>query len=130
HGHRVFAHRNGNTQGRTKLHTNRSHGFIEVLIFTWVPGGGHPVCRKTDIRELRDGGGGQVGNGFPYGHAARCRRINDSQRRSLTHGHCLTSPHIERCCSHRHISHRNLPGANHLVTGNQPGNRTIANSNQ
>ncbi len=70
HGHGVLAHRNGDAQLRTQLHTHRLDGVIQFFVFARVAGSAHPVGGQFDVGQLTDTSRGQVGDGLTDRHAA------------------------------------------------------------
>ncbi len=92
--------------------------------------GRHPVGGQLDVRQLFNTGGGQVGDRFCYRHAAGSRRIQQGQRGTLAHGHGFTGIHIKAGSGDGAIGNRDLPGADHLVAGNQASDAAITNGNQ
>ncbi len=130
HGHRVLAHRNGNAQLRAQFHADRFHGVVQTRVFTRVTGRRHPVRRQFDVGELVDARGGNVGDGFADGHAARRRCVQQSQRSTLAHGHRFTGVDVEAGGGDGHVGHRDLPRADHLVTGHEAGDGAVADGDQ
>src|SRR5690606_31675335 len=130
HGHGILADRNGDTQLRAQLHADSLDGVVQARVFTGVAGGGHPVGGQADIRQFVDPRGSQVGNGFGNGHAAGRRGVEQRQRRALTHSHGFTGVHVVTGGGHGAISDRYLPGADHLVAGDQAGDAAITNGDQ
>src|SRR5471032_220264 len=130
HGHRVLAHRNGDAQLRAQLHADSLDGVVQARVFTWVTGSGHPVGRQFDVGQLADAGGGDVGEGFTNGHAARRRSIQQGQRRALAHGHGFTGINVEAGGGDGNVGHRHLPWVNHLVTGHEAGDGAVADGDQ
>ena len=130
HGHRVLAHRNGDAQLRAQLHADRFHGVIQTRVFARVAGRRHPVRRQFDVGELVDARRGNVGDGFADGHAARRRRVQQSQRSALAHCHGFTGVDVETGGGDGNVGHRHLPWADHLVTGNEAGDGAVADGDQ
>ena len=130
HRHGVLAHRNGDAQLRAQLHANCFYRIIQACIFARVAGGGHPVGGQLDIAQLVDFRRGQVGDGLANGHAPGGRGIQQGQRRALTHGHGFTGVDVETGGSHGAVSHRHLPGADHLITSHQASDAAVANGDQ
>ncbi len=89
HRHGVFADRDGDPQGRTKLHAHRPHGFVEFGILAVVPGRRHPVGGEFDVTEPVDTGGRDVGQRLADGHAPGGRPVDQRQGGTLAHRHGL-----------------------------------------
>ncbi len=130
HGHGVLADRDGDAQLRAQLHAYRLDGFIKARIFTRVAGGGHPVGGELDVAELLDARSGQVGDGLADGHAAGSGRVEQRQRGALAHGHGFAGVDVEAGGGHGAVGYRDLPGADHLVAGDQAGDGAVADGDQ
>ena len=129
HRQAVFAHRNGNAQGRAELQAHRTNGVVQGGILTGLATGGHPVGREFDAREL-DWRRQQIGQGFSDRHAARGWGIHRSQRGALAHAHGLAGHALEVGQGHGAIGHGHLPRTDHGVAVGQSAHRTVANGDQ
>ncbi len=130
HGHGVLADRNGDAQLGAQLHADCLDGVVQARVFTRVTGSRHPVGRQFDVGQLGDTRGSQVGHGLGNRHAPGGRGVEQRQRRALTHGHGFTGVDVEAGGGDGTVSHRHLPGADHLVAGDHTGDAAVADGDQ
>ena len=128
HGEAVLAHRNGDAQRLAQFGSGR-HGFAQRLILALVPSRRHPIRGQHDAARI-DGGGGQIGERFRHRHA-RCRRgVQHRQRRPFAHRHRLAAVGLVVRQRHRHVGHRHLASAHHLIPRHEAGDAAVANGDQ
>ena len=61
HGHRIFAHRNSDAQGRAQFHADGFHRTIKLFVFTFMACGTHPVGGQFNIGQLANATRGNIG---------------------------------------------------------------------
>ncbi len=130
HGHGVLAHRDGDAKGRAELFAHRFHGFVETRIFPRVAGGGHPVGGELDPLERADIGRCQVGQGLGHRHAGGGGMREQRHRGALAHGHGFTVVAVVGRGGDGAVSHRDLPGADHLVAVDEACYGAIADGDE
>ena len=130
HRHGVFAHRNGQAEGRTQLLAHRLHGFIQARVFARVAGSGHPVGGKLNTFDIANLRRGDVGQRFTDGQTGRGREVQQRDRGAFTQRHRFAVVAVEARGGHGAVRHRDLPRADHLVTGYHTGHGTVADGHQ
>ena len=105
--------------------TDRFDGIEQIGVFARVPGGGHPVCGKSDFADVIDRGSGNVGNGFADRHAPGCRCVYCRKRRPLTHRHGFSANAFETACRDCYVTDGHLPGTDKLVSHTKATDRSI-----
>ena len=95
-----------------------------------MTGGRHPVRGQFDIGQFLNAGGGDIGDGFAYGHAPAGRRVNQGNGRTLSHGHGFAGNGVITAGGHGHIGDRYLPWPHHLITADETGHAAITDGNQ
>ena len=130
HRQRILAHRDAQAQRRAELLAHRAHRVEQAGVFIALTAGGHPVGRQPHVRQPGDLGGGDIGDAFGHRHTARCRSVEQRQRRALTHGHGLAGGGGEAGGGDGAVGHRHLPGADHLVTHRQAAHRAVTDGDE
>ncbi len=116
-----------------QLHADRLDGVIQarvLAVLTVLTAGRHPVGRQLELRERGNRRRRDVGDGLADRHAARCRCVDDGQRRALAHRHGLAGVALVVERGDGHVGHRHLPRADHLVARVQPAHGTVADGDQ
>ena len=76
------------------------------------------------------GCGGDVGDGFAHGHAARGGGVDDGQRRAFAHGHRFAQVAFKAHGGDGAIGHRHLPWSDHLVAHGHAAHAAVADGDQ
>ncbi len=130
HGHRILAHRDGDAQLRTEFQSHRPHRIVQACVLAGMAGRGHPVGRQLDVAQPSDGRRGDIGDRLTDRHAPRGGRVEQRQRGALAHAHGLAGVALVVAQRDRHIGHRYLPGADHLVARHHAGDGAVADGDE
>ena len=140
HREAVLADRDADAECGAELEADGSHRVVERGVVARprlgaacgsgvVAARRHPVAAELDALE-RDGSRKQVRDRFTHRHAARCRRIDGSERRALADRHRLAGE--ARVVGERDgaIGYRDLPGSDHRIAARQAADGAVADADQ
>ena len=95
-----------------------------------MTGGGHPVGGQLDVAQGGDIRRRQVGDGLPHRQAPGGGGVDQGQGGALAQGHGLASKAKAVAGGDRHVRHRHLPGAHHLVARHHAGDAAVADGDE
>ena len=75
-------------------------------------------------------GGGDIGDGFGNGHAARGGGVEQSQRRAFAHGHGRAGIAFEGVGGQGYVGQWHLIGADQLIAGDVAGDGAIGDGDE
>ena len=130
HRQTVLADRDADPERRTQVEADRPHGVEQRRVLPRLAGRGHPVGRQLHPRDGADAGRRQVRQRLAHRHPARRGRVDDRQRRALSHRHRLAENGIETHRGDSDIGDRHLPAADHLVARGHPADRAVTDGDQ
>ena len=90
HGHRIFTDRDADAELWAESHRHRLDGFVELVVLGIVTRSHHPIRRQFYVTERLNIGTEDIRQRLTNSHATRGRRIEQCQRRALSHRHRLT----------------------------------------
>ena len=97
----IFSNRDRHSNLRAELKPHLFNGIVKLCIFTLISARSHPVGGKTNLRNIADIGASEVRYRLGNRHAARSRRIEKRDWRTLARRHRLTGesliPHCRNC---------------------------------
>ena len=126
HGHGILAHRNGNAQRRAQFQPHRLDRIIQPGVFAGMTGRGHPVGGEHDTTDVFNFRRSKIGQRLTHRHSRGSRVMQQRHRGALAHRHRLTGHMFKVGGGDRHIGHRRLPGADHLIPRHHAGDAAIA----
>ena len=128
HGERVLAHGHGDAERNAEV-ARALDGVKELGVLALGAAGSHPVEGELDFGELHVGGG-DVGERFAHGHAARSSGIDHGDRGAFAHRHGFAAVRFKAERGHAAVGDRHLPGADHLVAGDEAAHGAVADGDE
>ena len=128
HGQAVLADRDRDPQLRAEVEGGGPDRVVEGGIV--LAGIRHPVRRQHDGAQRPDTGRGEVGEGLSDRHADRCGRVEDGEGSALSHRHRPSGEAEMVGRGDRAVGDRNLPGADHLVPGDETRNGAVRDGDE
>ena len=115
---------------RAQIDAHRTHRGMQVGILARLAARCHPVRRQSNVGEVLDVGGDDIGHRLGNRQASRCRCVQKRYRCTFAHGHGFAGVPLVTAQADGDIRNRHLPRTHHLIATDQSAHRAVADRDQ